>query len=429
MAKKDVKKAEAFLNRVRKLAMFQTKYKIRPPIGTQKLISEMDSYLGKVEMIENPSNRDELLQAEARLRVEREAMMLKNESKPRPLGLDASLFMIGVPKRDAELLKPWLLEHKAEAARSAERLYEQLDIDYFPQLNMDMLDVNRKVKAAAEKAVDRYHKALGGMVKGTTQVGEMFNSIKAVPSTSKGSDRSYFIENGNRMEMALAIPAFLYLDGDGNIGVNKLKLISHWGHEGMGHGLNKAVTRYSDIPKLLKIDTASIDSTKESVAQFYEGQIFEDLNNSPETQGKLGIKREFGQIYTENKDLSRLRGYLNKVHQYAALLLAETTPGQPKKEGEQTLNEKLAEVSFDEAMPSAVLEMYRGAYDINGRLKPSILQVLTYVPACVDRAMAEFGKNDLNYTDNRDLIDETLLTGRWSPETYVINAKFAAEEA
>jgi len=99
--------------------------------------------------------------------------------------------------------------------------------------------------------------------------------------------RSYF--DPIREIIALSIPSICYQTEDSGLNINEIELIKLYGHEGMGHALNYVLTGENDLPYFLKTITIATKSTKESVAQFYENVIFNDLDLVKMFQ--LGLKK------------------------------------------------------------------------------------------------------------------------------------------
>jgi hypothetical protein len=198
----------------------------------------------------------------------------------------------------------------------------------------------------------------------------------------------------------------------------------------MGHALNQVITKTNGLPYFLTKDTPLTSATMESVAQFYQNVIFEDLKNSPETQRDLGIQHSFGDIYQESKDISQLQEYQLKLFQYAITVLADKDLGQPQDP--ITLGKKgdlLNEVTLDPTYPLHFVEQHRYSFDSQGNLNPQLVGELRYCAQPVQRALDEFAKQGVQYEgDGRSKIDATLLKGFWTPIGYVNNAKLKAQD-
>ena len=81
----------------------------------------------------------------------------------------------------------------------------------------------------------------------------------------------------------------------------------------MGHALNQVITTSNGLPFFLTKNTELTTSTTESVAQFYQKVILEDLKNSPKTQKELGIEEKFNEIYDRAKAAEFLDEYNSKL--------------------------------------------------------------------------------------------------------------------
>ncbi len=220
-----------------------------------------------------------------------------------------------------------------------------------------------------------------------------------------------------------------YISEDGTIHLKDLTIIWVYGHEGMGHALNTVITEQADIPYFLKYETASIRPIRESVAQFYERNILEDLRESPETQRALGIEARFEEMYRKAQDAQLLEEYGRKLNHYAILILAHKGLGKPDDpEAIRRRIEVLQEVALNPGYPSWAFSKY-GHYDAAGNLDHTLLHELIYCTRSADRALQEFGRQGIPYEgEGRSLIDRTILTGYWTAQGFEDNARLVARK-
>ncbi len=198
----------------------------------------------------------------------------------------------------------------------------------------------------------------------------------------------------------------------------------------MGHALNAVLTNLANLPKCLTMDSTSIRTTTESVAQFYEKRILEDLKDSPETQGELELEN-FDEIYREVMDTDLLQTYFKKSGLYGITVLADKSFGTPAgPETERKKIEVLNEVALTPDWAYKFVTGHRNRYDANGNFDPGILRELIYCTQSVERALTVFEKHGISYNDpeGRSLIDKTFLTGYWTAKGFEDNARLVAEE-
>ena len=196
----------------------------------------------------------------------------------------------------------------------------------------------------------------------------------------------------------------------------------------MGHALNHVVTNTNGLPYFLTKSSTLTEATMESVSQFYQHVLFEDLKNSPETQKELGIKHLFNEIYQEAKDVERLEKHNLKLFQYGISLLADKSLGDPNDPNvmKRKIN-LLSEVTLNPYFPTSFVEEHRLNFDSQGNLNPDLVRELIYAAQPVQRALEEFAKRSINYNSERSKIDETLLKGFWTPIGFVDNARISAQ--
>ena len=230
--------------------------------------------------------------------------------------------------------------------------------------------------------------------------------------------------------MAIGISAICFQAEDGSLHVREGELIRIYGHEGMGHAVNWVLSKSDSLPYILSRDTVFTIATAESLAQYYQKIIFDDLKKSPQTQKELGIHHKFDEIYREHVDTNLLEEYKNKLSQYAITVMADKTLG--KHDDELVIKKKmelLSQVAIDPNYPLKVINSYRNEFDTQGNLNWQIVSELRYCALPVQRGLEEFAKKGILYEGKgRSIIDETFLTGFWTPAGFVENARLAAEE-
>lgn len=414
-------KSEELLKRLEKASKFGSKYGIYPNKNIAKTAKEMSHLTESMPDIKHPKNKDELISSELKRHLQGAVTNLNLQLSGEIYDLDSILSLYGMPKTDITSLKPWLKANKNKTLESVNRLFNSTDTqNYRLELRIDIPKVARESEEFAGTQIQRIHKIIGKYLENLTDVGGFLRDVDSVPTKN---ERSYFSDLTKTL--AVGIPAILYSTEEGILQVKNSELIRIFGHEGMGHGLNKIMTDISDLPYFLTKSSMFSEATAESVAQFYQKQILEDIKNSPEVQEKLGIKHDFDKIYRETKDMSKLDGYKQKLYQYAITVVADKNLGHP--EDPKTIKKKielLSEVALDPSYPRGMVEHYRYKFDSEGNLEAKTISELRYAAQPVQRALKEFEKRGIKYdSKNRSKIDETFLTGFWTPTGFVDNAR------
>ncbi|MBU0760106.1 MAG: hypothetical protein KJ600_00320 [Nanoarchaeota archaeon] len=208
------------------------------------------------------------------------------------------------------------------------------------------------------------------------------------------------------------------------------ELIRIYGHEGMGHALNNVVTGNNDLPYFLSESSPLTTATEESVAQFFQERLFEDLRNAPEVQRELDIEHKFERIYQEAEDIKKLKEFWLRQKHYGIVVLGNKRLGDPTDPSVITKKiELLNEVMLQGETARYFIEQHRHNFDSEGNLDRGVVGELVYCAQPVARAMKIFSGRGIKYDsgEERTLIDRTLLRGFWTPEGFVDNARVVAE--
>lgn len=422
-----LEKSEDLIKRLEKISKFGSKYNVHPPQEGGKIVEELNILGDSIPEIQNPKNQDELIRSELKRRLIGEAISLDHFLSGEYYDFDTIVSMYCIPQTDITGLRNWLEKNRKRTLESIERLFLTSGVqNYELFLPMDIPSVRGLSERVAENEIQTYHTKLGNLIQKLTKAGEFLRDIHAVPTTDT---KSYFSRLYNNT-LALAIQAICYMSEDGSLHIRERGLITLYGHEGMGHALNQVITHSNNIPYFLTKDTALTAATEESVAQFYQRIIFEDLKSSPETQKELDIKHKFDEIYQDAKDISQLEEYQSKLFQYAITVLADKKLGEPKDpEVIKKKIELVSEVSIRPDFPRNFVEGNKDSFDSKGNLDAGVIGELRYCAQPVQRALDEFAKQGINYNGiGRSIIDLALLKGFWTPIGYVDNARLSAQE-
>ncbi len=419
-----VAQADEVVLELKGITQFDGEHHILPPKSGRSLVTRMKSIAGQTHSIMPQSAYEKVIFSEIKRRLEGDAFYLDVKLSGKSHDFETVLHILDIPSEDVSSIKPWLVSHKEEAEEAVERLYvlrknneEKFDI------SMDVPSEHDEAIGAVGSRIKHYHTIIGKLLGKLSNKGSYLLHLEALPT--KG-DRSYFNPPLNRL--ALSISALVYLTNDRRMHVDDREMIRLYGHEGMGHALNKVATDESNLPFFLKQSSAVTIATEESVAQFYERRLFEDLLQSPETQRSLDIEHRFQKIYDEARDLRLLQEYNKNIFYYSISVLADTSLGNHSDP--LVVKKRMAlidSVALDRRTASNIVEQNRYNYDSEGNLYSSLVSELRYCARPVQRVLELFSAKNRQYDlNNRNVIDTLFLTGFWTPRGLVENAALVA---
>lgn len=419
-----LKEADDLLERVEHISRFSDKYNHMPYSEAQRIIDKMRAFAEALPSPDSVTSFEAVLLNEIARRVRGEAEHFANYLSSHSYSYEQVLQHHAIPQEDIDALKPWLEAHRAQALETIDRLFRERKVEEHnlqPLLDIPKMRQNTEVFAA--DVISKFHRILSRYFNELTQVGEHLKNIDAQPTVS---ERSYFNQLYNTL--ALAILRICKVDKSGMLIVDYKSLISSYGHEGMGHAVNAVLSRLSDLPSLTKRESRLVVSSQESVAQFYEKRIFEDLKNNLSLLRELGIDNLFGEIYQDALDTRLLDKYNLALFQYGITVLADKSLGEPRDpESIKRRIERLAPVALSHTFSNRFVIDYLDKYDPYGNLRPNIVAELKYCAKPVQRALALFAEQGITYENGgRSLIDRVLLTGYWTPQGFVDNARHQA---
>ncbi len=422
-----IAKSERLLKQVEGAGRFSTRYEVYPYEKLRTTLAQMHELCDSIKSPECPQTRNELIMAELKRRMGIEALLLEQRIEGGVLDFNKVVSMFAIPTQDINGLKEWLCQHRSETIESINRLFDSVEVEQHElELQADIPAINRMAIEFGSLNISLYHLKIGKLLQRLTRIGEYIRDIRAVPTTQ---ERSYF--RGLTNTLAVSIPGICYNTEDGSIHLRERELIRIYGHEGMGHALNHLLSKSNGLPYFLTADSLAVRATGESLAQFYQRIIFEDLKGDQKVQQELEIKHTFEEIHQEAMDISLLYDYKLRMFQYGITVLADKTLG--KHDDPNVIQEKikrLSEVSIFPEWPRGFVEGRRNSFDSQGNLDRQIVAELQYCAQPVQRGLEEFAKRGIKYEgEGRSLIDATFLKGYWTPVGFVDNARIAAATA
>jgi hypothetical protein len=281
--------------------------------------------------------------------------------------------------------------------------------------------VRNQAETYAEDKIQEYFRVVGSLLERTS--GLALSKIQAVPTTM---GRSYF--NNLTRTLAIGIPAVVYSTKDSAYNLDVLQMLRLIGHEGMGHALNNLASQdVTGVPFFLGRHSSLTEGTAESVAQHFEEEIFDDIEASLEAQRELGIDGNFPALHQEVKDARLLEAYQWRFFQYALTVLADKSlseAGSPNTNGAlKKKHEAIVGVALSPDDAGSIIDGNIHSFDRAGNLSPALASEMRYAAQPVQRALNIFFEAGLT---DKPLINRTLLTGYWTPEGFIENAKVIA---
>lgn len=419
-----VQEAEVLWQRSERASRFASRLNVYPMKEGLALVEELQKLGGLIPEKTAPDTEEHVLERELKRRLGGESLALDHHLSGRYYTFGDVVSLFGIPDEDLTGLRGWLKEHKPETELAIQRAYENTEVEgYQLPVPMDISSMASQAEGYCTTYINNYHEKLGKLFRQRTDVGEFLRDIRSVPTTNP---RSYF--DPQTHTLALGIPDICYMAEDRTLHIRERQLIRLFGHEGMGHGLNFVITQASNLPFFLQESSMATTASLESVAQYFERIIFDDLAHSPKTQKDLGVAQEFDEIYQEEKEIQLINEYQLRFFQYAITVLANTELGSP--EDPQTIKRKielLSELALYPAHAVSIVESNKDRFDSQGNLNPALVSELRYCAQPVRRVIDIFKEAGFEYEgENRSMTDMVLLRGFWTPIGMVENARVTA---
>lgn len=424
MSKEIFGEADSLWKRAEGAYKFSSKFNTFPYREGERIVDSFHRLAQEIRVPEIPKTQEDVFLRELRRRLEGEALFLEHNLSGHYYTFEDITNLYGIDKEDIDTLRDWLLENKEGTLEAIDRTYQNTQVEQYEiPVPVDIPRHRRQSEEFTLTYIEMYHRNFSALFSGLTPAGQFLRDIEAVPTTS---ERSYF--SGLTKTLALGIPAICFITEDKTLHINERELIKIYGHEGMGHGLNKIVTDASDLPASLKRESESTRATSESVAQFYESVIFEELSRAPEVQRKLDISHKFQSIYKEERDTQLISQYQRRLFQYAIKVLADKELGdisssEQRRSSVQRRVEALSEVALFPGYAVRLIEHYQNSFDSQGNLSFETAREMVYAAQPAKKVVEVMKAKGIEYDqEGRSKIDFVLLRGFWTPAGLVENS-------
>ncbi len=420
-----VQEAQQQFDTLDRVLKFQSRFDVFPPQRTLQVLDGLQRLGEEIQGTLDPHTRDQLLDSELKRRISAQTTSLDHFFSGRPYTFEEVIISLGIEDDDIARFRPWLEGNRQATIDSIERVFDITEVEeYHLPVPLDLSEIRDEVLGFARREVTNYHNKLGRLLEQKTNAGGFLRDVRAVPSDT---DRSYF--HPEMKYLALRIPDICYVVKDGTLQINERALIRLYGHEGMGHGLQQVITDAAEIPFFLKRSSDATVASQESVTQFYEKVIFEDLLSSPKTQKDLGIAHKYEGMYQEEKDTRQIEDYGRMLFAYTITVLGDTALGDPQDP--RVVQQKIDLINSVALSPQYapwIVGEYRMKFDHAGNLDSTLVNELKYSSQAVRKSLDVFGANGIEYEgEGRSKIDMVFLTVFWTPIGFVQNSRLAAE--
>jgi hypothetical protein len=417
-----LEQAKKVWDRHEKADKFEERFKIYPFEEGRSLANDFYGIASSIREYESPGNLEEVYLAELRRRAVGEATLLDHKLTGKPYTFTDVIKIYGIESEDIDNLYPWLLRNKKPTLDAVERIHEDTEVeDYDMDLAMDIPGVRVQAEQFAATKITAYHRKLGKLFERLTQVGGFLREVDAVPTTR---GRSYYQPITHTL--AIDVADICFMSADRLPQIRERALIRLMGHEGFGHGVNALLTEKSDLPFFLKRSSGATIASLESIAQFYEKQVFNDLKDATDIQRELDIAHKYNGIYQEQADVQKIDNYQLRLFQYGIAVLADKAMGDPNDP--QVIRqkiEKFGEVALYPAHAFYFVNGHRNDFDVDGNLSASLTTEIRYAAQPATRALRLLEDRGIGYFGQRSHADEILLRGYWTPIGLVQRASVA----
>lgn len=427
MNKELASQAHALWTKDKQIGRFNSKHRVFPYREAVNVYEGMSRLAEQITANGAPQSPDQLHELELKRRLTARSDGLGKFLNGEPLGLEDAIRGFGLEKEDIDEILPWLRTNKINALDAIERLFKESDISsYQLGLSTDIPRIRQQAEGFAGTQISNYHQKLGALFEGLTTAGNYLHRITSEPTTQ---DRSYF--NMHSRRLALGITAVCFELEDGTIQLKERELLRLFGHEGMGHALQRVITDGADLPFFLKDSDEATIASEEAVTQHYERVVFDDLKASKKTQRELRIADSFDGMYQEEIDTALVTEYNRKLFYYSILVMADKALGDPRDSSVVKRKiDLIAQVALHPAYAWDFVESNRHYYDSEGNFNIDAVGELRYASGAAKRALAVFEKNGVHYGNKSDRsnIDMTFLTGYFTPKGFVEKAELAVKK-
>lgn len=374
-------------------------------IASQELVSplidDIRREVSRLPKIDVPKTRYELLQAELGRRLGLDLSLLEERYLSTRLPTwEKTVELYSIPLADLERLEPWLEENLPLIIEANNRFYSDFSA------RGSRHDVPLGIEAWKRRAVDVLQGYIGATSDVLDPVLDEFAGWRAfrrhytvAPNTNDGSN----IDNVTRY-VSLDVRRLVYIE-NGKILVDPTDFLSHWGEECFGHGRHLAISQ--DLvgqPQFLREASGlGVDSSIESIGQYFAKRLFDVFDAKPELYGQIGFSGQWEQVSRNFRDQLILANYWKKLRQTAIYLFASLGPGSEGK-----VVEKLSKYSLRKGWIDRTVE----SFDVDSKTKaihPKEVARLRYADETVDRIL-NFVPSSL-----KKRAEDLIVAGYWTP--------------
>lgn len=385
----------------RYIAFLDAPFAIRPVQFAADLIKRISNLEAQIESLE-PKTTEELFLVELKRRLFGQRQLLEVELSGKVPTLNDIVQTYFIPEEDLVELGEWLNANRNEVQNANQRTFE----NYTDKRRTTTPLGNHLLRTQAENLIQEFIQKYTPLVKKVFKDIPEFDTFLANYHILTDTSTNRSVSNRFGKVMLISVSATTYIQ-DGILKVNPELLLSTLNHEVVGHGLNYSITEHSNLPEFIKTGSSEITaSTRESLAEYMESYIFEELKLISNITQELSLNESFEQIYTRYSDSRLMDTYWKKLSRYAILTASKLT-----KNDTQDILKQISDVSIDSGYANRFISRIRNEWHPHSNtLLPSVISELKYCANPVKRVVSE--------STTIPKLSKHMFTGFWTPTGY-----------
>ena len=264
-------------------------YSLKDNKGTREIIDSLTQLSDKIPEIEISKNIEEVYLKELKRLCIGGIQVLNEQVSPNISEPNTVIEHYSVKIEDIEKIKDWLLSNKEKVIQANSNQYEKYSNIKKSAVPMGDPHLRHQAEALLLEYIEKIKRVLLSHKELSSHFSDLFSNY--LISTDSVNNRSHSDRIGK--VALLSTSKFVFLS-NAKLDIELHWLLSIFGHEVLGHAANYKLTDDSDVPFYIKWGFSSLTaSTRESVAEFFERQIFTYLKDCT----------KLSELFTENSTL------------------------------------------------------------------------------------------------------------------------------
>lgn len=372
----------------------------------QQYFNQAQNLISQISSSPSADPLTNLLEKEASRVLANCQQELADSQQQKQPDFETALSILGIQESELGFIEEWLSENLSKVKEANTRLINEFSQDSLMYVPLGITKLREEAESMVSEAIKTFQTIVKTTWSSLPGVQELYN-LNYIFAPNTRDDRSFHDKKSRIISIGVKNNTRIF---KGKTYLIPGKLLGTLSHEFLGHARNFSLSLSSTIlPQYMTVASTrflALRPNLESVAWYFEDQVFEYLKKDPEIYNKFNFAEPLEQVIQKYNDTALMTQYIDHLGWLGICAIGKTGRDDKVKQ-----HEIITKYCIDPKTASDIIDYYHrnNAFDTySGHLKSYYIRELIYAFQHVHKFMASVPE------DQKSAVEKTVLTGYWT---------------